>query len=82
MPDLWLDLPGDVVKDQPHSVVGTPVANATTGLEWPLSNEWDDRPRGRKRSVPLGTGEVEGAGHGGGPAECDRVGHVLGRCRR
>jgi hypothetical protein len=38
LPAKCLDLPGGVVKDQPHSAVGTPVANATTGLERLLSN--------------------------------------------
>ena len=49
-------------------------------LERPLSNE-DDRPRGGSGEVPIRTGEVEGAGHGGGAGERDRPGHDLGRCR-
>jgi hypothetical protein len=37
VPVKCLDLPGEVVKDQPASGVGTPVANATTGLVAPAS---------------------------------------------
>lgn len=38
VPVKCLDLPGGVVKDQPGNAVGTPVANATTGLERLPSN--------------------------------------------
>jgi len=62
VPVECLDLPGGVVKDQPGSAVGTPVASATTGWVAPacvvawmrllperLLINYSDRPRGRKR---------------------------------
>jgi hypothetical protein len=38
VPVKCLGLPGEVVKDQPGSAVGTPIASAATGLERPLVN--------------------------------------------
>lgn len=86
VPVKCLDLPGEVVKDQPARTVGGLVLGpgkerSDAAAPRAAAHQPGRQARGRKRAVHLRTSEVEGAGHGGGPAQHDRVGHDLGRCR-